>query len=73
MLATQTDSLEIGSALSASMSRAYLVSLHILGDPARAEALVIEALDGLDPELVTSNSIRKAVVARLVSARLSGF
>ena len=67
-----SDLLDIANGLAASISRSYFASLQILGDPALAEALVIEAIDSLHPESVTGNAIRNAVVTRLVSAQLNG-
>lgn len=40
-------------------------------DPTMAEALVIEAVQSLDPEGVTGNAIRDAVVERLVQAQIA--
>jgi hypothetical protein len=56
--------------LAESLSRAYFTALHLLGDASRAETLVIEAVDCLDPEAITSSAIRDAVVRHLVRAQM---
>ena len=42
----------------------------MLGDATEAEALVIEAVQSLDPGDVTSDTIRDAVIVRLVRAQV---
>ena len=56
--------------LATSLSRSYLTALAVLGDATEAEALVIEAVQSLDPGDVTSDTIRDAVIVRLVQAQL---
>ena len=52
------------------LSRSYFTALTLLGDANEAEELVIEAVESLNPDDVTSNSIRAAVVAHLVRAQI---
>jgi hypothetical protein len=42
----------------------------VIGDMERAEALVMEAIEGLDPENVTGEALRDAVVDVLVRAQM---
>jgi hypothetical protein len=56
--------------LSVSFSRSFLTALTLLGDAARAEALVVDAVETLDPNGVTGNSVRDAVIGRLVQAQI---
>ena len=56
--------------LTVSLSRSFLTALAVLGDAARAEALVVEAIESLDPDDVTGKSIRDAVIRRLVQAQI---
>jgi hypothetical protein len=52
------------------LSRSYFTALTLSGDANDAEKLVIEAVESLDPDDVTSNAIRDAVVAHLVRAQI---
>ena len=56
--------------LATALSRSYFTALTLLGDATEAEALVIEAVQSLDPGDVTSDTIRDAVIVRLVQAQL---
>jgi hypothetical protein len=56
--------------LGGSLSRAYRTALSLLGDEARAEALVIEAIGSLESEDLTSDALRNAVVKRLVHEQM---
>jgi hypothetical protein len=60
----------IDPCLAASASRSYYTALTVIGDKERAEALVVEAIESLDPENVTGDTLRDAVVDVLVTARL---
>jgi hypothetical protein len=42
----------------------------VIGDIERAEALVMEAIESLDPENVTGEALRDAVVDVLVRAQM---
>jgi hypothetical protein len=42
----------------------------LIGDTERAEALVMEAIESLDPENVTGEALRDAVVDVLVRAQM---
>jgi hypothetical protein len=66
----QSDLQAIDRDLAASLSRSYFAGQTVLGDSAKTEALVIEAVQSLDPEDVTSNAIRDAVVERLVQPQI---
>jgi len=69
-MTAQSDPKVVDSNLGASLSRSYFTALTLLGDATEAEALVIEAVQSLDPEDVTSKTIRDAVIVRLVQAQL---
>ena len=58
--------------LTVSLSRSFLTALAVLGDAARAEALVVDAVESLGPDDVTGKSIRDAVIRRLVQAQIAG-
>ena len=60
----------IDPCLAASLSRSYYTALNLIGDTERAEALVMEAIEGLDPENVTGETLRDAVVDVLVRAQM---
>ena len=69
-MAARSDLKAIDRNLVTSLSRSYLTALTLLGDATEAEALVIEAVQSLDPGDVTSDTIRDAVIVRLVQAQL---
>ncbi len=69
-MTAQFDRDAIDQGLVASVFQSYAAAQTLLGDATAAEALVIGAVHSLDPEDVTSNAIRGAVVARLVRAQL---
>ena len=56
--------------LAASVSRSYYTALKLIGDTERAVALVLEAIESLDPENVTGETLRDAVVDVLVRAQM---
>ena len=56
--------------LVASVARSYYTALELIGDALRAEALVIEAIESLNPENVTGEALRSAVVKVLVRAQM---
>jgi hypothetical protein len=56
--------------LAASVSRSYYTALNVMGNIQRAEALVMEAIESLDPENVTGETLRDAVVDLLVRAQM---
>ena len=56
--------------LAASLSRSYYTALNVIGDKVSAEALVMEAIESLDPENVTGETLRDAVVDVLVKAQM---
>ena len=60
----------IDQCLAASLSRSYYTALRVIGDTERAEALVMEAIESLDPENVTGETLRDAVVDVLVRAQM---
>ena len=60
----------IDPCLAASVSRSYYTALNVIGDMERAEALVMEAIESLDPENVTGETLRDAVVDVLVRAQM---
>ena len=49
--------------LAASLPRSYYTALNVIGDNVSAEALVMEAIESLDPENVTGETLRDGVVA----------
>lgn len=65
-----SDARAVDPNLSASLSRSYFTALTLLGDASKAETLVIEAIQSLDPGDVTRDTIRDAVIGRLVQAQL---
>ena len=60
----------IDPCLAASVSQSYYTALNVIGDMERAEALVMEAIESLDPENVTGETLRGAVVDVLVRAQM---
>ena len=56
--------------LAVSLSRSYYTALRVIGDKEMAAALVIEAIESLDPENVTGETLRDAVVDVLVRAQM---
>jgi hypothetical protein len=56
--------------LAISLSRSYYTALRVIGDTEMAAALVIEAIESLDPENVTGETLRDAVVDVLVRAQM---
>ena len=60
----------IDPCLAASLSRSYYTALRVIHDRERAEALVMEAIESLDPENVTGETLRDAVVDVLVRAQM---
>ncbi len=69
-MTAQSDRYAFEQDLLESLRRAYFTALHLLGDASRAETLVIEAVEGLDPEAITSGAMRDAVVRHLVRAQM---
>ena len=69
-MSSQTYAQIVDPCLAASASRSYYTALTMIGDKERAEALVVEAIESLDPENVTGDTLRDAVVDVLVTARL---
>ena len=57
--------------LGVSLSRSYYKALNVIGDKVSAEALVMEAIESLDPENVTGETLRDAVVDVLVRVHRS--
>ena len=60
----------IDPCLASSLSRSYNTALNLIGDKKRAEALVMEAIESLDPKNVTGETLRDAVVDVLVRAQM---
>jgi hypothetical protein len=60
----------IDSELADAISKSFCTALAFLGDPAKAEALVSDALEALNR--VTGKALRDLVVQRLVQVQLSG-
>ena len=56
--------------LAVSLSRSYHTALKLIGDTERAVALVVEGIESLDPENVTGETLRDAVVDVLVRAQM---
>ena len=56
--------------LAAALSRSYYAALNVIGDKVSAEALVMEAIESLDPENVTGETLRDAVVDVLVRTQV---
>ena len=71
-MTAQSDLKAVDRNLATSLSRSYFTALTLLGDATEAEALVIEAVQSLDSGDVTSDTIRDAVIVRLVQAQLMG-
>ena len=69
-MTAQSDLNAVDRNLATSLSRSYFTALTLLGDATEAEALVIEAVQSLDPGDVTSDTIRDVVIVRLVQAQL---
>ena len=69
-MGAQSDLRAVDRNLATSLSRSYLTALTLLGDATEAETLVIEAVESLDPGNVTSDTIRDAVIVRLVQAQV---
>jgi hypothetical protein len=44
-----------------------------LRDAAEAESLVVEAIENLEPQDITGDSVRAGVINRLVQAQLAGW
>ena len=59
--------------LAAVLYRSYSAALTLLGNAQEAEALVIDAVENLDAEHVTSEALRDAVVLRLAQRDISTF
>ena len=57
--------------LPASLSRSYYAASNVIGDKVSAEALVMEAIESLDPENVTGETLRDAVVDVLVRVQMN--
>jgi hypothetical protein len=69
-VSSQTYARIIDPSLAASVSRSYYTALSLIGNRERAETLVTEAIDSLDPENVTGQTLQDAVVAVLVRAQM---
>ena len=69
-MSSQTYRRIIDPSLAASVSRSYYTVLELMGDTDRAVALVVEGIESLDPENVTGETLRDAVVGVLVRAQL---
>ena len=69
-MSSQTYLRIIDPCLAASVSRSYYTALELMGDTDRAVALVVEGIESLDPENVTGETLRDAVVAVLVRAQM---
>ena len=69
-MTAQSDPKAVDRNLAASLSRSYFTALTLLGDATEAEALIIETVQSLDPGDVTSDTIRDAVIVRLVKAQV---
>ena len=69
-MSSQTYRRIIDPSLAASVSRSYYTALELMGDTERAVALVVEGIESLDPENVTGETLRDAVVAVLVRAQM---
>jgi hypothetical protein len=57
--------------LAASLSRSYYTALNVIGDKVSGEALVMEAIESLDPENVTGETLRDAVVDVLARVQMN--
>jgi hypothetical protein len=69
-MSSQTYRRIIDPCLAASVSRSYYAALKLIGDTERAVALVVEGIESLDPENVTGETLRDAVVDLLVRAQM---
>ena len=69
-MSSQTYLRIIDPRLAASVSRSYYTALTLIGDAERAVALVVEGIESLDPENVTGETLRDAVVDVLVRAQM---
>ena len=69
-MSSQTYQQIIDPSLAASLSRSYYTALELMGDTDRAVALVVEGIESLDPENVTGETLRDAVVDVLVRAQM---
>ena len=70
-MSSQTYLRIIDPCLAASVSRSYYLALKLIkGDTERAVALVVEGIESLDPENVTGETLRDAVVDVLVRAQM---
>ena len=69
-MSSQTYRLIIDPSLAASVSRSYYTALKLIGDSERAVALVEEGIESLDPDNVTGETLRDAVVNLLVRAQM---
>src|ERR1700687_5273945 len=69
-MSSQTYLRIIDPCLAASVSRSYYTALKLIGDTERAVALVVEGIESLDPENVTGETLRDAVVDVLVRAQM---
>ena len=69
-MTSQTDLQTIDLDLQMSLSRSFLTALTLLGDAKKSEALVMEAIESLEPQNVTSRSVRDAVLRLLVEEQV---
>jgi hypothetical protein len=69
-MSSQTYQRIIDPSLAASVSRSYYTALELMGDTDRAVALVVEGIESVDPENVTGETLRDAVVDVLVRAQM---
>ena len=69
-MSSQTYRRIIDPSLAASVSRSYYTALELMGETDRAVALVVEGIESLDPENVTGETLRDAVVDVLVRAQM---
>ena len=70
-MSSQTYLRIIDPSLAASVSRSYYTALELIGDTERAVTLVVEGIESLDPENVTGETLRDAVVDVLVRAQMT--
>lgn len=61
-----------GQDFTPTLSKSFLTALALLSDANAAEALVANAIQNVESECVTSESIRAAVINRLVQIQVSG-
>ena len=69
-MSSQTYLRIIDPSLAVSVSRSYFTALKLIGDTERAVTLVVEGIESLDPENVTGETLRDAVVDVLVRAQM---